>query len=313
MTMAQLGQSGVSSTTGRGGNSYYDGPWDAHMLTGCYCGDGVLTKVGPRRYEWGEVLGWRCSHKHCPGGEDPKRMRRSTWGGVGHEVQQFSCTGDAGDGFLRITFRNSTTTWLDADAPSRDADQVFTGPSMSVEAALNELPELFGVQVSSDDAQLCKPAGATTMVTFRGRHGLDPGMLLVEANGTLAVSAVTRRVPSTLGNFECNRRGVCDHRTGQCRCQPGYGSSSGNNTAGDKGDCGHADVDYLSAYLRSATVHPGTGAVVFNGEPGAVFSPQNFDFNAASLDSILAAHASGGLSEGDALQAIMVQLVTDFP
>ena len=313
MTMAQLGQSGVSSTTGRGGNSYYDGPWDAHMLTGCYCGDGVLTKVGPRRYEWGEVLGWRCSHKHCPGGEDPKRMRRSTWGGVGHEVQQFSCTGDAGDGFLRITFRNSTTTWLDADAPSRDADQVFTGPSLSVEAALNELPELFGVQVSSDDAQLCKPAGATTMVTFRGRHGLDPGMLLVEANGTLAVSAVTRRVPSTLGNFECNRRGVCDHRTGQCRCQPGYGSSSGNNTAGDKGDCGHADVDYLSAYLRSATVHPGTGAVVFNGEPGAVFSPQNFDFNAASLDSILAAHASGGLSEGDALQAIMVQLVTDFP
>ena len=296
--MQVLGAYGVSATSGAGGSSVYDGPWDARMVHGCHCGGGALSYVGPKRHHWVQVEGWRCSHKHCPAGEDPKALVKSTWGTLGHEVQTITCTGAAGDGFVRIGFRNSTTPWLDADAPTSDAHTVQGGSTLSVQAALNALPPLFGVSVSSDDGTLCAVGGATSTVTFLGLHGANPGLLTVEGNGTLSGLAVVRASQGTLNSYECNRRGACNHATGRCTCLPGYGSSNGNGTAGDKGDCGHLDADYSSPHLSSAT-RDTRGASI-----GGLQTWQDLDTH--SVDSILEAYEAGSVSDADALQALSV-------
>jgi len=254
MTMAEFGVNGVDRASSNGGSSYYEGPWDSRQVTGCFCGKGLLSYVGPYEYAHVAVDGWRCSHKQCPKSADPKAVQKNSWNLIGHEVQKLTCSGAAGDGFVRLTFSNYTTAWLDADAPPNDRSRVSTQATLSVEAALNALPSIHGVVVSGNDGRLCAVAGAELFVTFRGNHdGLQ--LLAVESNGTLVGPTALRVTAGALSAFECSRRGVCDHSVGQCKCEKGFGSSNGNLTAGALGDCGHYDVDYNSKYITTATAH----------------------------------------------------------
>ncbi len=299
MTMAEFGSYGVDRTTLNGGSSFYEGPWDSQQITGCFCGLGLLSYVGPYEYAHVAVGGWRCSHKQCPASADPKVVKKNAWGLLGHEVQKIACTGSPGDGFVRFTYANYTTAWLDANAAPNDAYRVASQPALSVQRALNALPSLHGVSVTGNGGQLCAVGGAELFVTFTGNHG-SLQLLSMQANGTLAATSVTRVKASSLTAFECSRRGVCDHSAGRCQCAPGFGSSDGNLTAGVLGDCGHYDVDYNSRYISTATVD--SGAVLTQGRESS-FSGMPFqDTSTHSVANLLSQDAAKNAA--DSLQAL---------
>jgi hypothetical protein len=299
ITMADFGRYGVDKDTLQGGTSYYEGPWDANQVTGCYCGAGRLSYVGPYEHSYVQVAGWRCSNKACPASTDPKTSKPNAWGLLGHEVQSITCTGTAASGFVRFSYANYSTGWLDADAPPSERSRSLSQSTLSVQAALSALPSLHGVVVTGNSGKLCAAGGAELFVTFRGNHGKIQ-ILRAESNGTLVAPVVAVSKQNTLTAYECSRRGVCDHNTGKCVCEPGFGSSDGNLTSGSLGDCGHYDVDYKSSFIHTATEQ--TYSIPTIGRHTQLSGFMFVDTSTNSLAGILAQDAAKNAA--DSLQAL---------
>jgi hypothetical protein len=67
-----------------------------------------------------------------------------------------------------------------------------------------------------------------------------------------AVTTINEVTKGTLVPQACSGRGTCDELKGQCKCVPQYGSSNGEASEGDIGDCGLYDSRY-GAGIKTAT------------------------------------------------------------
>jgi hypothetical protein len=63
---------------------------------------------------------------------------------------------------------------------------------------------------------------------------------------SVGTNGLGQSVKGTKGAVECSNRGLCDTETGQCTCFPGYSSSDGAGGPGDRGDCGHKDIQGIA-------------------------------------------------------------------
>ena len=52
---------------------------------------------------------------------------------------------------------------------------------------------------------------------------------------------MTETVKGTRVAAECASRGYCDYESGKCKCLAGFTSSAGNNSIGNRRDCGKID------------------------------------------------------------------------
>lgn len=196
--------------------------WDYDKVQGCLCDDGFA--------------GYDCSLRTCPTGDDPMTS------GQLDEVQDLYCEDD-GDGYLKLTFREATTTTIAASATVA-----------TLQAALEALPTVQKVKVLNLNTtdSVCSVGGQLLRVSFLAAHGDLP--LLELTTSYITAAHVKEFLKGTKEVLECSGRGLCDHSTGLCTCFTGFGSSDGMGGPGTMGDCGYADPIIAPEYVQDAIV-----------------------------------------------------------
>jgi len=201
---------GVQQDYTYGATPHDPATWDHDKVYGCLCDEGYT--------------GYDCSLKTCPYGDDPITEDEA------NEVQTLTCTDADSDGTFTLTFRGQTTDSIGYAAAAED-----------VEEYLEALSTVWDVTVSSDESTVCTTTGNSFTVEFLVPTGDVP---LLEATVDDLTLTVEETTTGTKEWAECSNRGVCDRSTGECACFEGMGTSDGQGSAGDRGDCGH-----LSIYL----------------------------------------------------------------
>jgi len=201
---------GVQQDYTYGATPHDPATWDHDKVYGCLCDEGYT--------------GYDCSLKTCPYGDDPITEDEA------NEVQTLTCTDADSDGTFTLTFRGQTTDSISYAAAAED-----------VEEYLEALSTVWDVTVSSDESTVCTTTGNSFTVEFLVPTGDVP---LLEATVDDLTLTVEETTTGTKEWAECSNRGVCDRSTGECACFEGMGTSDGQGSAGDRGDCGH-----LSIYL----------------------------------------------------------------
>jgi hypothetical protein len=225
LAMAQLAE--VSTINGDttdftyGANPNKPATWDAQRVRGCHCDDGYTD--------------YDCSQQRCPFGDDPitdfytDGSGRMQW--QKDEVQRITCTADPtlvnGTQTIYLQFRQQETSVLNpATTPTE------------LKEALESLSTIHTVLVESDDPNtICTAAGNSVLITFLTEAG-DLPLLRAETENidSFEIEEVTK---GTKENLECNGRGLCDRKRGQCVCFNGFTSSDGMRNPGSLGDCGY--------------------------------------------------------------------------
>lgn len=204
-----------------GANPNDPATWDAHHVRGCYCDEGYT--------------GYDCSQQLCPFGDDPitdfyaDSSGRMQW--QKDETQRITCTADPtlanGTQTIYLQFRQQETSVLNpATTPAE------------LKEALEKLSTIHNVLVESADPNtMCTTAGNSVLVTFLTEAG-DVPLLRAETENinSFDIEEVTK---GTKENLECNGRGLCDRKRGQCMCFNGFTSSDGMRNPGSLGDCGY--------------------------------------------------------------------------
>ena len=244
----------------------YARAWDADAVWGCTCDAGYGA--------------WDCAERPCPLGDDPLST------GQADEVQLLRCDLDPaslpGSQFT-FAFRGAVSTPFGAGASAYDlkmllqamptvgvVDVSFTGggpPSASWCDAR--------FQNAAGMNPIAQPAsGVLVSVTFLTQHGALPRLAVLDqaarplygakdnavftaADGeTLAYTVsvgpgpvATRVAASVQGqkeSVECSGRGLCDRRSGACRCFNGFTASDSRGGRGTVPDCGFAYLPITS-------------------------------------------------------------------
>merc|ERR1719231_1895407 len=201
------------------------------MIYGCHCDarDYKQPHMGPVDHisgvfvdnpNIGGYTGYNCARRTCPVGNDPLNP------GV-NEVQTIRCNGTSTN--FTITFRQETTAPIKHNATTTD-----------VAAALERLSTIGAVEVTFSKGSnfACNATYNLTQgiqVEFMSELGSVPLMT------TTPVYNVTESVKGTKTVAECADRGYCDYSTGLCKCLAGFTSSAGNNSLGNRRDCGKVD------------------------------------------------------------------------
>lgn len=200
------------------------------MIHGCHCDtkDQRQPYAGPKEYISGiyvdnpQILGWTgydCSRKWCPTGDDPRTDGQ-------YEKQAIMCTNV--DSNFTVTFRRQTTRQIPPNA------SVTT-----VANALMDLSTIGFVNVSfTNSTHACNTSyvnGTGIEVFFLTELGDVPLMK------TVPKFNVSEVIKGTKEDVECSNRGFCDYVTGHCQCIRGHSSSAGNNSIGNRRDCGRED------------------------------------------------------------------------
>jgi hypothetical protein len=172
--------------------------WDHDQIYGCHCDKGYT--------------GIDCSLKTCPFGDDPRTT------GQKFETQTITCTADGGT--FRLRFREAVTIEISAIATLGE-----------FQSALQMLPTIGQVTISSISATICGATGASATVTFVTETGDLPTFALHKNNLALGLDSgsvtIFETEKGTLENVECSNRGLCDRSTGLCNCFPGFGQRDG--------------------------------------------------------------------------------------
>lgn len=216
--------------------------WDHDMVQGCLCDDG-----------W---LGYDCSQRRCPYGDDPHtpyqwvrwniQARRNVFEEQRNEVQEFTCYAD--DGGFYLSFRSVQTARLTYDMTRHQ-----------LEAALEALPTVEDVEVripTDPDGPICSSSGVVSYIEFMQPTG-DAPLLKYDLDGVTDIT-ITEYYSGTKEYEECSGRGLCDRETGTCKCFPGFGSSDGQGSPGDRGDCGYSKA--FSGFIEDAVACESVGA-----------------------------------------------------
>lgn len=225
LTMAQLAEvatsNGDSTDFTYGENPNEPATWDAHRVRGCHCDGGYS--------------GYDCSQQLCPFGDDPitdfyvDSSGQMQW--QKDEAQRMTCVADPalvdGTQTIILKFRRQETEALN---PATSPDEL--------KLALESLSTVGKVLVESDDSEtICTTAGNSILITFLTESG-DLPLLRAETENVdlLDIVEVTK---GTKEYLECNGRGICNRKQGQCSCFNGFTSSDGMRNPGNLGDCGY--------------------------------------------------------------------------
>ncbi|OQR97296.1 hypothetical protein ACHHYP_12208 [Achlya hypogyna] len=191
--------------------------WDADKIFGCQCGAGYT--------------GYDCSQRTCPVGDDPMTTGQLA------EVQMLNCLCNGCTGYFALYYKGSLSANIQPSATPAD-----------LAAALNALPSINGVTVTSSAATICPTAGATSSITFTNNGGNLPQIqirsVLTGAVGSYAISLSAKGAAGLYGSvgnsatgttealsrlcqgLPCSGRGDCNAATGVCTCVPGFSSSN---------------------------------------------------------------------------------------
>eukprot|EP00753_Platysulcus_tardus_P000084 PLAT10071.2.p1 GENE.PLAT10071.2~~PLAT10071.2.p1 ORF type:complete len:670 (-),score=206.73 PLAT10071.2:72-2081(-) len=206
--------------------------WDAGKVQGCHCDTQIF--VGRWGDAFADARGYDCSELECQKGDDP-----STTGVA--EQQTIAC--NAAGGTFTITFRQQTT----AAIAYNEAD------ASVIQTAINALSSIKGrygtvaVSFTGGKSNACDNTGVITVV-FSTELGDLPAMTVNTGSLTTPTVAVSETVPGTKEAAQCSNKGHCDYSTGRCACSGTWGSSDGQGSYGQRGDCSYSS----SAYLKSS-------------------------------------------------------------
>jgi hypothetical protein len=146
------------------------------------------------------------------------------------EVQNIHCT--ATGGTFTLSFREETTAPISWNAAAAD-----------IKAALEAMRTVDTVTVSfSSGAKPCAAGGIDTAITFLANFGDLPllGLSTAALTGGTATRAELHK--GNKETFECSRHGLCDRKTGACKCFKGYYSGDSRGGLGTRGDCSGREV-----------------------------------------------------------------------
>jgi hypothetical protein len=222
------------------GFSYGEDPndsntWERQKIRACLCDPGFF--------------GYDCSLRECPRGDDPNTLNDAI------EVQLIQCI--ANGGIFQLSFRDEIT-----------GDIAFNANDASIKAALEALETIGTVQVTLFNGMTaCSTTGNTLIAvefstelgdlpSLKGYtdylkdnvngNGADGTGKLQMATGGAMLGGKTS-IKGTRENIFCSNHGKCDYSTGQCICDPQFGSSNGKGGLGPIGDCGYQFVKGVQA------------------------------------------------------------------
>ncbi|CAM9233744.1 unnamed protein product [Ectocarpus sp. 13 AM-2016] len=215
--------------------------WDADAVYGCYCDWMGYQGGGPSYTNLSDWIGYDCSRKSCPTGDDRKA---AMFNSTDFERQNLTCTLGSGvvNASFSISFRQGTTNLMTGNSTLLDLEQALEGLSTIGDV------EVTMVGHDSDSyatTMLCNSSsGHPASIVFKTELGDLPLLSVAtstsspsSSDGTvsLEVAEVTR---GTKLDAECSRHGYCDYAEGECVCFDGWASSDGDGAVGHRRDCG---------------------------------------------------------------------------
>ena len=196
----------------------YETPWEADRFNGCFCDEGYS--------------GYDCSVRTCPVGDDPLTTSQL------NDIQLLECYADFGT--FTLSYGRETTAPISVDASVTD-----------VTRAINALSSLQGQQPKVSVSwtagvdRACISSGNNIQVTFLQDFG-DLPLLLPDGTNLGQTSAsdtplitAQKVVTGTKESDICSNHGICDEKTGICKCLADWKTSDGYGNAGKRGDCGY--------------------------------------------------------------------------
>lgn len=237
----------LSNATDYTPTAYTYSNWDQDVIGGCYCAmppaiDNQVTDHNGtyRGYYAFAVTPWKgynCARAACPLGDE--------WHSDGlPEQQTFACKGQSG--VFAFSFRGAESSEMTA----------LTATAADLETALTSMTSVRDVTVTlSSGTLVCTVGGTvTTTVQFNTEHGDLPNMVplitgLYMAGGAAGATLVVSELQKgTTKEYECGGHGQCDETNGRCTCFPGYHSSDGMGSVGERGDCAYYNQWDTSLY-----------------------------------------------------------------
>jgi len=213
----------------------YNQPWEANMIQGCFCDDGFE--------------GFDCSIRSCPNGDNPQTTTNQL-----NEVQLITCK--ATSGTFTLQFMGKTTKPISALATASQLQialaRLATLHSIHHSTTISGLSFVPSDKISVDlrtldgdiSATVCSEAGTQAQITFLDNFGdlsllLPDGTHLIHSSETPLVTT-QKIVAGTKETDVCSNHGMCNYKTGSCKCINGnWTSSDGYNGPGNRGDCGY--------------------------------------------------------------------------
>lgn len=158
-------------------------------------------------------------------------------------------------GTLYLKYKDSISTGIDITASS--AAFLLTNALQSLTDMKNQFPDLTYSVASSGSSTLCRSgAPAIFFISLLSQYGNVPPISILDS--TLYSSTVDVPMNITLESnhgfgtlAECSNQGLCDHKTGLCRCMEKWTggkseyrgvSSNGAGGLGSRGDCGYLEI-----------------------------------------------------------------------
>jgi hypothetical protein len=262
----------------------YDSQWDADIVHGCSCfrsksvdnqyyddyfvpNDGTSISTGAQavstdstvislssnydrsRFYRGKYafaatdwIGYACGNARCPNGENP--MTKFAL----NEIQRFRCNSTVGK--FQLFFRENVTELIDYSATVEEfkakIEEILTISKVNVTIANRN------ATVDESD-QICSALDERYVdVEFLHQFGDLPLLRIVSSSLTYA--KITESQKGNKEDIECSGQGICNEKTGICRCMEGFGSSDGSvHTQGELGDCTFWDKTYTANFVKQKT------------------------------------------------------------
>jgi hypothetical protein len=140
------------------------------------------------------------------------------------ESQTATCT--ASSGTFTLSFRDQATTAI-----------AYGATLQSVKDALHALSSIYIAEVSFSTGVVACTAGGSNVITVQFKSELGD-LPMMTATATTGSVAVLETVKGDKDSEVCSGRGLCDHKTGQCKCFGLFASSDHNGGQGIYRDCG---------------------------------------------------------------------------
>lgn len=261
----------VYSANGDLASISYNLPWDADMVRGCSCframsvdnqyADNMQPSShrfysqepqsynrenlfrGPQAFAATSWSNYKCGSAFCPTGINPQTENARV--GV-TEIQQIHCKG-ATNGSFQLSFRANWSQPIPFDADAA-----------LLQIKLEEMFTVGKVKVTLADSKICNSNKIPAYLEFLTEFGDLPlmrsntkGLNIIgfpPATVSAAMVSVSKERVGTFIDAECSGQGVCDRKTGICKCYTGFSSSNGSiSSPGERGDCTFVDKYYLSS------------------------------------------------------------------